>query len=65
MIEIYEHDEFGSIELFWADEFRSHLIAMQSEIFTSAEEVEDCLKWARSLQCSDADEGGDGGTALL
>ena len=62
--EEYEHDEFGSIAIPWDDEepIRSHLVAMQSEFWTPAEEVEDCLRWARNLQCSDADEGGDGGT---
>ena len=65
--ETYEHEEFGEIALSWlgAEGDRSSLIALQSDLWTPVEEVEDCLRWARSLQYSDRCEGGDGGTALL
>ena len=63
--EVYEHDTFGKIELTWHGEepTRSHLIAMQSELWTPTEEVEDCLRWARNLQENGVTRAGDGGTS--
>ena len=64
--EVYEHDRFGQIEVVWRGELgeRSHLIAIQSDLWTPVEEVEDCIRWARNLQCCETGEGGDGGTGL-
>ena len=49
--EIYEHDEFGTIVITWdgAEPDRYHMIAMQTEFWTPAEEVAACLLWVRNL----------------
>ena len=48
-VEVYEHDEFGEIELTWDGQqpSRTHLIALQADLWTPAEEVDDCLEWAK------------------
>ncbi len=60
--ETYEHEEFGEIAVTWFDERpeRTHLIAIQADFWTPAEEIEDCLRWARSLQDDDVTRAGDG-----
>ena len=60
-IEVYEHEEFGEIQLTWLGEApdRSSLIALQFDLWTLVDEVEDCLKWARSLQRCETGESGD------
>ena len=47
--EIYEHDEFGMIEVSWHGSCpdRARLIAIQPDLWTPADEVADCLKWAK------------------
>ncbi len=47
--EVYEHDQYGEISIVWkgGEPTRSHMIAMQSELWTPAEEVQACLKWVR------------------
>ena len=50
--ETYEHAEFGEIEVSWLGVApdRSHLIAMQADLWTPAEEVAACIEWARNVQ---------------
>jgi len=64
---VYEHDRFGEIKVVWEGDppERAHLIAIQCDLWTPAEEVEACVKWARNLQSHGSCEGGAGGTALL
>jgi len=64
--EVYEHAEFGEIQVSWlgAAPDRSRLIAMQADLWTPAEEVESCVRWARNLQHDDVTRGGDAVTAL-
>ena len=64
--EVYEHDEFGEIAITWDGEQgrRTHLVAIQADLWTPAEEVEACVRWARNLQYHGDGEGGDGGTSL-
>ena len=53
--EVYEHDEFGEIEITWEGPesgVRSFLIAIQPDLWVPAEEVADCLRWARNVQGS-------------
>ena len=65
-LEVYEHAQFGEIELMWLgrEPDRSHLIAIQLEFWTPAEEVEDCLEWVRSLQERECTRGGDAVTSV-
>ena len=63
--ETYEHAEFGEIEVTWLVDAvgrRTTLIAMQPDLWVPADEVADCLRWARDLQCSDIDECDDAKT---
>ena len=63
--EEYEHEEFGEIIVCWMGKQpdRSHLIAIQCDLWTPAAEVAACIKWARNLHGCETLEGGDGGTA--
>ena len=47
-IETYEHESYGEIELTWAGSApdRTRLIALQADLWTPQEEVDDCLRWA-------------------
>ncbi len=50
--EVYEHAEFGEIEIHWEGPdpgLRSFLIAIQPDLWVPAEEVADCIKWARNI----------------
>ncbi len=60
--EVYEHEEFGEIEVTWNDDppARTHLMAIQGDLWTPAEEVEDCVRWAQSLQDGYMARDGDG-----
>ncbi len=53
-IEIYEHAVHGEIALSWQGEEpnRSHLIAIQCDLWTPRSEVDDCLQWAREQERS-------------
>ena len=64
--EIYEHQEFGSIELLWEGvrPERVRLLSLQSEFFTPAEEIEACLEWAWNLQDEDMTRAGDGDESI-
>jgi len=67
-VETYEHAEFGEIMVIWQGErdgLRSFLIAIQADLWTPPEEVDDCLKWARDLQHGNVTRGGDAGTPVL
>ena len=59
--EVYEHAEFGEIEIVWSGRApsRTHLIAIQSDLWTPDEEVADCERWARNLQYGYVTRGGD------
>jgi len=60
--EVYEHEDFGTIEVSWLGEQkgeRAHLVALQSDLWTPVEEVESCIRWARNLQHEDVTRGGD------
>ena len=57
--EVYEHDRFGSIEVTWLDRDRTHLIAIQSELWTPAEEIAACVEWARNLHDGNMTRGGE------
>ena len=66
--EVYEHAEFGTIKISWSGArfgLRSFLIAIEPELWTPAEEVADCIRWARNLQLCEEGEGGDAGTRLV
>jgi len=62
-VEVYEHAKYGVINLCWHGEEpdRSRLIALQSDLWTPAEEIADCLEWARNLQVTLVTRGGDAG----
>jgi len=64
--EIYEHERFGTIEVTWNDQkpSRTHLIAIQADLWTPADEVAACVEWARNLQDGYMTRGGDAVTAL-
>ena len=65
--EVYEHAEFGEITVSWLGvaSDRTHLIAIQSELWTPAEEVEDCVRWVRNLQDDYMTRDGDGDAAAF
>ena len=49
--EVYEHPEEGEIEVIWSGSSpeRTHLIAIQADLWTTEEAIADCFLWARNL----------------
>ena len=57
--EQYDHEEYGTITVVWDSPMRTHLIAMEVDLFTPAEEIADCIRWAWDLQHDASTRGGD------
>ena len=64
--EIYQHEDFGEIVVTWNDRpgTRAHLTAIQGDLWTPAEELADCVRWAQSLQDDYMARDGDGEWSL-
>ena len=57
--EVYQHEDFGEMEVCWAGPDRARLVSLQAGLFVPAEEVEALLEWAQNLQHDDVTRGGD------